>query len=783
MLGQWGFFLVAGLVPELQTAPIEISFHLVAEFITALGLCISGVAILQRKPWATHLYLLCAGMLVYTLLNSPGYFAQRGEWPLVVMFGALLALTFFTLYIFLKRLKPATSTGYLSLWLPLLLTATLFFQPAVALAQVDTPETATSQNASSQSTAQTNAQTNATEPPPATTAELEARIQAVIDEHGVPGAGVVLVDREGIIWEGGFGMADLEAGIPADADTRFRVGSVSKSFIAIAVLTLVEEGRLSLDDEIRTLTPEVIFGNPWEETSPIRLVHTLEHTAGFDDLHFRELAHQDPEISTLDGLNYFPDLRVARWEPGQHFSYSNAGPVIAAYAVEKITEQTFETYTDAVLFEPLGMESAGFFYTEQPGSPLSKSYVPDGMGGDFVAMPYSHIIMRPSGAASMTPGDMGRFVQMLLNRGATPDGDAIVQPESIERKETSHSTLGAQAGLTSGYGLANIPTPWNGYVWRGHDGGIDGFISSYGYMPDYGVGFAYTLNAPNGVAFSEIGDLIRGYLTHDLTPPEPISGEPAASLDAYTGFYETITSRNASTHFLDYLLTILRVENRDGTLVASPLMGTAAELLPVGGHGFRRTEDADMSVIFIPAAPATASAERNSSAWIVQGIFGNYRAVPAWQIWLRWGIAGAALVLMLSAVLFAMVWIPWRVYRWLRYRHQPAETSAQRGSVLRSVRGLPLLAVLTLLGSVVVLTLPTDLLTALGTMSSYSVTFWLLTWLFALLSVAGLAQVLRIPPREAGRFVWIHSFAVAAANTIATIYLAVWGVIGWRTWT
>ena len=93
MLCQWGFFLAAGQVPELKTEPVRIAFHLVAEFVTAISLLVSGLALLKNKPWGTSAYLVSAGMLLYTVIVSLGYFAQHGQWIFVGIFGMLLALT------------------------------------------------------------------------------------------------------------------------------------------------------------------------------------------------------------------------------------------------------------------------------------------------------------------------------------------------------------------------------------------------------------------------------------------------------------------------------------------------------------------------------------------------------------------------------------------------------------------------------------------------------------------------------------------------------------------
>jgi hypothetical protein len=92
MLGQWGFFLAVGAVPELSSEPVRLGFHLAAELATAAALIAGGVALLRGKAWGRDLALFAAGMLAYTAIVSPGYFAQLGQYPLVAMFAVLLAL-------------------------------------------------------------------------------------------------------------------------------------------------------------------------------------------------------------------------------------------------------------------------------------------------------------------------------------------------------------------------------------------------------------------------------------------------------------------------------------------------------------------------------------------------------------------------------------------------------------------------------------------------------------------------------------------------------------------
>jgi hypothetical protein len=92
MLAQWGFTLGTGQAPEVNSEPIRLAFHLVAEFATAAMLILSGIGLLRRTPWAGLLSAVALGMLLYTVIVSPGYFAQQGQWAPVAMFAILLWL-------------------------------------------------------------------------------------------------------------------------------------------------------------------------------------------------------------------------------------------------------------------------------------------------------------------------------------------------------------------------------------------------------------------------------------------------------------------------------------------------------------------------------------------------------------------------------------------------------------------------------------------------------------------------------------------------------------------
>jgi len=99
---QWLFFLVTGNVPELETEPLAIGFHLVAELVTAVALILAGIGLLRRASRALPVTLLALGMLLYTVINSAGYFAEQGVWVVVGMFGVLLILTLLAAWALVK---------------------------------------------------------------------------------------------------------------------------------------------------------------------------------------------------------------------------------------------------------------------------------------------------------------------------------------------------------------------------------------------------------------------------------------------------------------------------------------------------------------------------------------------------------------------------------------------------------------------------------------------------------------------------------------------------------
>ena len=149
-----------------------------------------------------------------------------------------------------------------------------------------------------------------TDPHPKTVDEFKAAVQKVLDDTGVPGAGIALVRLNGVEWAGGVGLADRDARTPVTADTHFRAGSISKTFIAAALVQMYEDGEIDLNAPVVELASDVQIDNAWMIDDPVRLIHLLQHTAGFDDMHFNEMYNvsHPPDLPLVDVLRLNPGV-------------------------------------------------------------------------------------------------------------------------------------------------------------------------------------------------------------------------------------------------------------------------------------------------------------------------------------------------------------------------------------------------------------------------------------------------------------------------------------------
>jgi CubicO group peptidase (beta-lactamase class C family) len=595
-------------------------------------------------------------------------------------------------------------------------------------------------------------------PHPKTIEELQHAVQSILTREHVPGAGIALVDKDHVIWAGGVGKADLAAGKDVSADTMFRAGSISKSFVALALLKMQEEGRIDLNTKLADLAGEIPVHNPWEATNPVRVVNLLEHTAGFDDMHFSGAYNviDKPDIALLDVLQKFSSPFNVRWAPGNRFSYSNPGYGAAGYLIEKINHQPFDEYIRATILIPLGMINSDFRLTNLNQPVLARGYE----GDSPKPVPYVSIYLRPAGDLKSSPAEMARFVQMMLNRGKLGDAE-IVRPESIDRMEHPQTTLAARAGLKDGYGLGNYADLDGPVVAHGHNGGIDGFLSQYGYMPTQGFGFVVLLNSSSSSrALRDISRLVRNYLQNDQPAPKQVPVNLSADeLAKFAGYYEQTNPRHDMFAFLDYLLAGRKVFVSGGTLFEKGWFDQAKTLVPVGSNQFRLEDQPEASRIFFT--------DQNGKSELAGFQFEGVQTSPLWPTARLWLVL-IGLIVMATSIPFALAWVPLKLM------------GKMKGVPHLSLRYVSLLAVLSLLAAFLILNNAPSWW--LGTYNIITVGIWLFTWAFVVLSLWGLWLSLRSFKLEVKPALRIHSLLVSIACCGIAGYLAYWHIIGVRLW-
>jgi len=592
--------------------------------------------------------------------------------------------------------------------------------------------------------------------------ELQQQIEKILKDTHTPGVSVAIVHKDGPEWVAGLGLADVASNRANTADTLFRIGSTSKAFTSLSILLLRDQGKLSLEDPVHKLVPDVWFDNRWEATDPVRVVNLLEHTTGWDDLHFREYAKQAPDTMTLrEGLDYDHHSRTSRWRPGTRMSYCNSGPPVAAHIVEKLTGQRFEDFVQQNLFTPIGMKTATYF--ESPSGTATTLYHDDGK----TPYTYWHILMRLAGSINASANDMAAYVQFYLNRGAS-GGKQIVPSADIDRMEIPATTWAAKDGLKTGYGLSNYWDVRAGFTYHGHDGGVEGGITDMSYMPEYGIGYFFSINTGNGDAFDKIGKAIRAYITVKLEKPSlPTEAPLPANAQDYAGWYEPDSPRIEITRFLGRLTSMNLVTFRNGKLLRSSLGSRNETFVPVSDSQFRHVSKED------PPDPVSSLIliTPNEEGRFIELSTATMKKIPTWYAIGEILLTAYVLLCIMAIAIYAPFWI---IGGFSKGKRRPAE---------RPLRLWPLLAVLSLVAFVGIFIISSDdLIERMGNMTVWSISLWAASLLFGVTSLASALISWRKPDEGVRPRVRKFAILVSFGLLIAAAYLTYWGIIGIRTW-
>jgi CubicO group peptidase (beta-lactamase class C family) len=582
---------------------------------------------------------------------------------------------------------------------------------------------------------------------PHTIPELRRRIADVLAREHVPGIAIALVDRDGPIWIGGVGIANEATRAPVTADTVFRAASITKMIVGLGVMHLAEQGRLALDAPLRL--PGVTIDNPWRDVAPVTLAETLEHTAGFDDMHFNEWYAPDDAMTPAEALALNPRSRVVRWRPGTRFSYSNVGYTLAARAIEVATGEPFDAYLEREVLRPLGMTGAAFRRTPALAARLATGYVEPDRAAAF--RPIAH---RAAGALLVSATDLAKLVQFWLRRDGT-----IVSPAGLARIERCGTLPYPKTDVD--YGLGNYGDVGHPARSRGHDGGLPGFLSNLRYFPELGVGYVVLLNATYSFrADLEIRALVYAYLARGRSPSPPAQIVPPEPPDA--AFFAFAAPRNELTGFIDRALLGIHPVVSGAGLRLEPLLGLGADVVPAGDGGYRLPGESGSSIRFTHAADGTP-------VMLFHGMY--HEAAP-------YALARLRVLALLVALALLELAPKWAGVVVLLAALRRKKLVALDLLVWPAIAGLCLTAALPPLFRAAMLR------DVLGDVNVITVALWATTLAFATSALAGAVAAVRWsfrPDRPP-----LASRLVPTAAALAALALAVWlgahGIIGLRTW-
>ena len=587
--------------------------------------------------------------------------------------------------------------------------------------------------------------------------DLGRAIDQIRSETNTPGIAVCLLLPDGSSWFHGSGVADKNDRTPVNQETQFRLGSVSKMLVSLSVLKLVDEGVLALEDKLSELVPEVTFDNPWEATHPLRLVHLLNHTSGWDAPHFAEqISPGDQPVGIRQALEIYPHSRTSRWPPGSRSAYNNTGPLVAAYIVEKHAGKNYESFVQEQFFSPLSMNSSGFFYTDYYRTHAATLY----RGPHEV--PYRHLNNRAGGGLNSSMADIDRFLAFLLGRDTSPN---LLSDQALAAFQRPQASLATAAGVQLANALGNNLYHANGQILFGHEGSLRGATAILIYQPSLQSGYSIAANS-EGPAVPRVHALLAEFITRDIEAPVV---KPARAITAQdkrlSGFYRNISPVSTlADSFLRLVPWSLRV-SEDKAMLSIPFVSPPRLLIPNAANGFM--QETTGKVALVSAQDPVVGEVLHYGPFTLQkvGLFSAYLPRAVLILWL---------ISILIGALFALIWIP---RNWMGKINNRASLQIRRWPMLTLI---PLLVAAVALR--VISNSPTPSLLA-GKPSVPSVLICLASVVFFLAALWSVRiWYLTRKDKIAWPVKW-HSTLLIALNLIVASYLFSQGLIGVRLWT
>ena len=384
-----------------------------------------------------------------------------------------------------------------------------------------------------------------------------------------PGCAVGVAQGGRVVFQNGYGMANLETMTPNTAASVFHLASVSKQFTAAAIMLLARDGKLSLDDDIRKHLPEIPdYGHR------ITIRHLLLHTSGLrDQWELLSMARggrfEQNRITNDDVLEIVARQKALNFTPGAEWVYSNSGYTLAGFIVQRISGKPLRDFAAERIFAPLGMTSTQFQdqYTRIIRN-RADGYTRLGQTGWRVGNPNFDTY----GATSLF-GNVGDLLAWEANLARPVVGDS-----AMFREMTAFATLAN--GDTSAYGLGLQTSMYRGTRVVGHGGADAGYRSWVGRFPEHDLAIAVACNA------STANPQALAYATADVFLPRTLAGTPVPPMGARVAVDRAFLRTLPGVYVQERTGSGTIITARgDSALVSG--VGTGPALVPVGPRRFR----------------------------------------------------------------------------------------------------------------------------------------------------------------------------------------------------
>jgi serine beta-lactamase-like protein LACTB len=362
--------------------------------------------------------------------------------------------------------------------------------------------------------------------PPAKYSDAIRAIDTLVERErtdaGIPGLSIAVVEDQTVVWAKGFGHADLARLRRASPETIYRVGSVSKLFTDMAVMQLVEEGKIDIDAPVTRYLPDFKPANPFDK--PITLRQLMSHRSGL----IREPpagSYFDPEPPSLEktvaSLNGLPLV----YEPGKRIKYSNAAIAAVGLAVEKGDGRPFARVVRERILSPLGMTASDFEPTAAVKKDLAEALMWTYHGREFPA-PTFELGEGPAGCMYSTVTDLCRLMSAVFAGGQCAKG-RVLKTETLAQMLTPQF---AKSDAKQGFGLGFMLGELDGHKRVGHGGAIYGFSTELAFLPDRKLGVVVAANkdVTNSVTTRLADMALRHLLAAEGGRPLPGVAEPQA---------------------------------------------------------------------------------------------------------------------------------------------------------------------------------------------------------------------------------------------------------------